>query len=139
MLTRTTTNPPGVRPRPVDKVMSRPVETVAPDTSLRAAATTMIERDVGALPVVDGDGDLVGLLTATDLVALVADGTVHDRVTAGDVARTDVVTTAPDALAADAAATMVDHLIHHLPVAAEGSLVGMVSSLDLAAAVARAR
>ena len=125
-----------MRARFVDDVMSRPVETVAPETPLRTAATTMIERDVGALPVVE-DGDLVGLLTATDLVALVGDGTVHDRVTAGDVGRGDVVTTTPDTPVTDAAATMLDHLIHHLPVTEEGTVVGIVSSMDLAAAVAR--
>ena len=49
------------------------------------------------------------------------------------------MTTTRDAPTADAAATMVEHLIHHLPVVEAGTVVGMVSSLDLAAEVTRAR
>lgn len=132
--------PRGVYTRSVGQVMSRPVETVAPDTSLRAAATTMIERDVGAVVLVDDDDRPVGILTGTDLVALVGVGGVDDDATVEDVARTEMVTTTRDTTAPTAAATMIDSLIHHLPVVDdEGALVGLVSSLDFAAEVARTR
>lgn len=141
----TNTNTPdaqtdGVYTRSVGQVMSRPVETVAPNTSLRAAAATMIERDLGAVVLVDDDDRPVGILTGTDLVALVADGGVDDDATVADVGRTEVVTTTRDTTAPAAAATMIDHLIHHLPVVDdEGAVVGLVSSLDFAAELARTR
>jgi len=52
----------------VEEVMSRDLETVAPDTPLREAAERMLKAKVGCLPVVKPDGSLVGLLSESDLV-----------------------------------------------------------------------
>ena len=43
------------------------VTVIAPDQTLRKAARIMIERSIGALPVVDGDA-LVGIVSIKDLV-----------------------------------------------------------------------
>jgi CBS domain-containing protein len=43
---------------------------VRPDTDLRAAARLMRERKIGALPVTD-DGVVVGILTETDVLAVI--------------------------------------------------------------------
>lgn len=51
---------------PVSAFMSAPVVTIAPDTALADAATTMREEGVKKLPVV-ADDDLVGIVTTTDL------------------------------------------------------------------------
>ena len=48
------------------------VITVTPDTTLQEAAVLAEEQQVGALPVVDKHGNLVGIVTHTDLNALVA-------------------------------------------------------------------
>jgi CBS-domain-containing membrane protein len=53
----------------VAEVMVRDVETVTPETSLAAAARRLIERKIGCLPVVDGAGIMIGLVTETDLLA----------------------------------------------------------------------
>lgn len=50
----------------VGEVMSREVVTVTEDTPLEEAARVMIDRKIGALPVVRGD-DLIGIITETDL------------------------------------------------------------------------
>ncbi len=52
-------------------VMTHHVVTVAPDTDLADAATTMLERDVSRLPVVE-DGRVVGILSRADFVRLLA-------------------------------------------------------------------
>ena len=59
----------------VKEAMSEGVHTTNPDVPLVEAARTMVERKVGCLPVVEGE-DLVGILTETDVVRLVADGKV---------------------------------------------------------------
>ena len=51
----------------VDEVMTQVVITVGPDIPAREAARLMIERQIGALPVVDG-GILIGIVTETDLL-----------------------------------------------------------------------
>jgi acetoin utilization protein AcuB len=53
------------RYRPVETVMSEPVCTVGPDVSLQSAAGILVERRIGALPVLD-EGRLVGIVTTTD-------------------------------------------------------------------------
>ncbi len=57
----------------VKEIMSDEVHTATPDTPVAEAGRFMIERKIGCLPVVDG-GKLVGLVTETDFVRLVAEG-----------------------------------------------------------------
>ena len=53
----------------VDEVMTRDVETVAPDETLASAAHRMVGHKIGCLPVVGPDGAMLGLITETDLLA----------------------------------------------------------------------
>jgi CBS domain-containing protein len=121
----------------VDRIMSRPVETVAPTTSLRDAADEMITHDVGAVVVVDDTNQLEGLLTATDIVLLVRDGEPTPTRPVAEAMHTDVVTTERDAPAREVVDAMVERLIHHVPVVDGTEVVGMVTTLDLAAYLGR--
>lgn len=121
----------------VDQVMSRPVETVGPDTSLTEAADELIRHDVGAVVVVDEAARLRGLLTTTDFVLLFREGPPSTDATVGEHMRSDVVTTTRSAPLSDVAETILDHRIHHVPVVDGDTVVGMVTSLDLAASLAR--
>ena len=51
------------------EVMTGPVITVPPDMELKQAAGLLVEHAIGALPVVE-DGNLVGIVSEADLVAL---------------------------------------------------------------------
>ena len=51
----------------VKEIMTYPVVTISPDTSLAAAAEMIITKGIGCLPVVDGT-TLVGMITKTDLL-----------------------------------------------------------------------
>ncbi len=52
--------------RTVEAVMSAPVHTVGPDEDIEAAARLILSRRISALPVVDVDSSLLGLITTTD-------------------------------------------------------------------------
>jgi CBS domain-containing protein len=52
----------------VEDVMSGELSTIGPDADAMTALQEMQENGVGRLPVVDDDGDLVGLISRTDLV-----------------------------------------------------------------------
>jgi CBS domain-containing protein len=56
----------------VKEVMSEPPITVAPHTSVQEAARLMMEKKIGCLPVLEG-AELVGLVTETDMLKLVAE------------------------------------------------------------------
>ena len=62
--------------RPVSEVMSRNVVTIEPNATLRRAAGVMRGRAVGCLPVID-DGQLVGIVTTSDLLTAIAKGDIH--------------------------------------------------------------
>ena len=51
----------------VKEIMTDPVVTVAPDTSIDEATGLMLQKGIGCLPVVDGKA-LVGIVTKTDLL-----------------------------------------------------------------------
>jgi len=59
---------------PVDvaQIMTRQVVTVGDETPVVDAATVMIERKIGGLPVIDGSGRLLGIITETDLFKVLA-------------------------------------------------------------------
>ena len=51
----------------VDSAMTKSVVTVGPDQDAKEAAALMLDRRIGALPVLDG-GRLIGIITETDLL-----------------------------------------------------------------------
>src|SRR5438046_6591307 len=53
----------------VREVMSTPVSTLRPDDKVEQAADVLAAKKVGALPVVDDDGKLLGILRDDDLIA----------------------------------------------------------------------
>ena len=53
----------------VDDYMTEDVTTTEPDESIQDAAVKMITRQIQHLPVVDGDDEVVGMLSTTDLTA----------------------------------------------------------------------
>ena len=57
----------------VKEAMSAEIQTTAPDMPVADAARVMIERKIGCLPVIE-NGRLVGIVTETDFVRLVAEG-----------------------------------------------------------------
>jgi acetoin utilization protein AcuB len=57
----------------VSEVMHSPVVTVAPGELLVEATQQMIDNRIGGLPVLDTDGQLVGILTETDLLRALID------------------------------------------------------------------
>ena len=57
----------------VKEAMSTEIQTTAPDTPVADAARVMIERKIGCLPVIE-NGKLVGIVTETDFVRLIAEG-----------------------------------------------------------------
>jgi len=115
----------------VGRLMSSPVETVAPETPVQQAATVLLDRDIGSVVVVDDDNGLVGILTTTDFVRITADDTATEA-TVADYMTTDVVTATANGSIVDVAETMVDNGFHHLPVVDdEAGVIGMVTTTDL--------
>ncbi len=57
----------------VEEVMSQPIITIKPETSLREAARIMTKRGIRRLPVVNSSGELVGIITDNDILGVSLD------------------------------------------------------------------
>ena len=64
----------------VSEVMHSPVVTVTPGEPLAEAARQMVDNRIGGLPVLDGSGQLVGILTETDLLRALIDQLTRNSV-----------------------------------------------------------
>jgi len=104
------------------------------------AAGIMASFDIGAVPVTDEDGSLLGLVTDRDLVVRVLAGRLDPHeVHLGDVATKTIVSVTPDMQLSQARDLMAEHQIRRLPVLKDDRLVGIVSLGDLALATASKR
>jgi len=131
--------PSGLERRHVADAMSAGLITCDAATSVRVVAGIMAEARIHCVVVEDlGDRDRPawGLISDLDLVAATAPGAA-DR-TAAEVAATEVIAVATDETLEHAAQLMAEHELTHLiavdPVG--GRPVGILSSLDIAAALA---
>jgi signal-transduction protein with cAMP-binding, CBS, and nucleotidyltransferase domain len=114
----------------VADVMTQASVTDSPADTLRSAAERMWRQQTGSLVVMDGD-QMVGIITERDLLKAIAQGVDVETATVGDMMTRDVVTAYPDEPLRDAARMMAAHWIRHLPVTADGAVVGMLSMRDV--------
>lgn len=139
----------------VQDVLSKDVVAVTVADTVQDALAMMVENRVSALPVVTAKEVCVGILSATDLIALTRDlnddlsqmqvGELNhqwllDQLAAQDFGRrrvdelmTDVIETVrPETTLIEAGRLMLRNRIHRLPVVDdEGHLLGIVSTTDL--------
>jgi CBS domain-containing protein len=109
--------------------MSRNLLGVEPGETITQVAQRMVERNVGAVLVLDG-GRLVGIMTERDLMRAVARGLPGDAVVAEFMTR-DPETIEPDDTTQHAVVLMIHGGFRHLPVVEGDDVVGMLSIRDL--------
>ncbi|HET9955361.1 MAG TPA: CBS domain-containing protein [Polyangiaceae bacterium] len=118
----------------IAEIMTRDVSSCTPHDTLATAAQIMWENDCGAVPVVDRDGKLVGIITDRDLAmaAQLQGVALRESSVASAMAR-DVKCCAPQDTPATVQALMQQHKIRRVPVVdAERRLIGIISLGDLA-------
>lgn len=120
----------------VGQIMTAFPKSLSPDVSIHKAAQVMRDDDIGDIPIVDGLGVLVGIVTDRDIIIkAVADGR------GPDTPIDHCMTRNPDAIAKDttleqAMLVMSQQQIRRLPVVENGRLIGIVSLGDLAESAA---
>jgi CBS domain-containing protein len=133
----------------VREVMSSPAVTVGPETTVKQATRLLDEHRITAMPVVDRDGHLAGVVSEADVLreSVPPDRRAHEQtvelsVPAAHLAVSDVmthlpITVTPDDDLSDAVELMTETQVKSLPVVAFGRVVGMVSRRDVIAVLAR--
>ncbi len=125
----------------VENIMTRSVLTAEEGSKITHIAGLMQARRIRHLPVVDAEGNLVGILSHRDVqkaspsdITTLSAGEVNyllSRLTAKDIMHRDTITCPPDTLVEDAASLMREKTIGCLPVVDGGKLVGIITSVDL--------
>lgn len=106
--------------------------TIEPDAPLKNAVDALSEYDIGALVVVDADGEVVGLLAERDVVRTLSDrgaGGLDDAVRS--VMSTEVLTCTPQDGVKELMEVVTRRRVRHLPVLEDRGLNGMISIGDL--------
>jgi CBS domain-containing protein len=109
--------------------MSRDLLRAEPTEAITQVAQRMVERNLGAVLVLDG-GRLLGIMTERDIMRAVARG-LHGDAVVGDYMSKDPETIEPDDSMQHAAVLMIHGGFRHLPVVERDSVVGILSIRDL--------
>jgi CBS domain-containing protein len=136
-----------------DDIMRRRVLTVSPDTDIHEVAKKLADYGISAMPVVDAERHIVGMISEGDLMRLPETGTerrpswwlrfladnkeqaaqyikTHGH-HAKDVMTRKVVTVSEETSIQDIAKILEEHRIKRVPVVRDGKLVGIVSRANL--------
>jgi CBS domain-containing protein len=115
---------------PVGELANRDVVTARTGIAILDAVRSMSVRRTGALVIVDGDDNPVGILTGTDLRdrVLASQKNLLDPVS--DIMSAPIVMVDGTDLCFEALMKMMSHEVHHLLVMDAGSLTGIVSNHD---------
>jgi len=118
----------------VADVMTRRPRYATPDTPLAEVAQIMETENVGAVPLIDDQDRLVGMVTDRDIVVrAIAKGKDTRGMQASAAASQELVVVSPDQNLDEALQLMALHQVRRLPVVAEGDrLVGIVAQADVA-------
>ncbi|MCC6792097.1 MAG: CBS domain-containing protein [Thermomicrobiales bacterium] len=106
------------------ELMTREVVTASPETPVGDRARRLLEHQIGGMPVVDGGGTLVGMVSGFDVISKA--GT-----TTAEIMSRGVVSVTEESGVGDVVGLMGLHGIRRVPVVANGRIVGIISRSDL--------
>ena len=122
----------------VKDFMSANLVTLSPSMPILDAARQLVENRISGAPVVDRQGNLVGLLSEKDCMRIALHAGYHSEA-AGTVAEymhTDVRTVDAERSIVDVAMMFIDDGYRRYPVMKNGRLVGQISRRDVLKALA---
>jgi CBS domain-containing protein len=133
----------------IGEIMTTGVVTVRRETAIKEVASLLVERRINAVPVVEQDQRLVGIVSEGDLIRLergpdplqhaIPGRYRHEPMPAiaGDVMSHKVIALQEEADVGEAARLMVERRIKQIPVVRDGRVVGIVARRDLLRVLAR--
>jgi CBS domain-containing protein len=127
----------------VSELMQTHVRTVTPDALVSEVVVSLADGHVSALPVVDGGGRMLGVVSSTDVLTAEAEATdqrarteLVDETEVQEIMTVPARTITPDADVREAARQMLYGDVHRLFVAVDDRLLGVISTTDIVRAVA---
>jgi CIC family chloride channel protein len=124
----------------VGRAMTRDFPTVPPAMPVAELLSQLRDTGLHGFPVVDKDDSLVGMVTLSDIEAMMAEGDVSD-LTVGDIASKSIVVAYPDEYVHDVFVRLGTREVGRIPVVARNNpkrLLGVLQRQDVLAAYAKA-
>ncbi|HMK65588.1 MAG TPA: CBS domain-containing protein [Thermodesulfobacteriota bacterium] len=143
-------------------IMTREVITVTPDKPVSEVAQILMDQRISGVPVVNADGDLMGIVCESDIIdqtkklhiptvvnlmgyiIFLESGKKFEKemkkmigLTAGDIMTSPVKSVTPETSIEEIATLMSEGHIHSIPVIEGSSLVGIVGKKDIVNSLAR--
>ena len=116
--------------------LKRVIITCRPEDTIETAATVLATNHIGAMPVRDANGRIIGMFSERDIIrAFSQRGREVQRLLVGDVMATKLIVCAPEDAMVTARKLMKANRIRHLPVMEDGHLVGLLSISDALEAI----
>lgn len=117
----------------VKDFMARRLVTFAPNTNVVTAMNEFLEKKISGAPVVDEDGQMVGILSEVDLMQVVVQDSYYDESVGivSEYMRTDVDTIDAEMDIYTLAEKFVKEHRRRYPVVQDGRLVGQISRRDV--------
>ena len=116
--------------------VKRIIITCRPEDTIETAATLLATNRIGAMPVRDAGGRIVGMFSERDIIrAFSQSGADVALLLVGDLMAKRLIACAPDDLMVTARKLMKVNQIRHLPVMEDGHLVGLLSISDALEAI----
>ena len=116
-------------------VMNTPIVAASPNASAREIALYMLLGGFSGVPIADGSGSLVGIVTELDLIRALRMGKPLEHVSVTDIMTRDVVTVDVSTPVEEIMTIFECEHILRVPVMREGKIVGIVSRPDLLRAI----
>ncbi len=113
------------------KIKGRPVITIGPDETLHAAIQNLVENNIGALPVCNASGTLVGIVSERDLLREYGQCSDSKKIKIADVMTTGVVIGVIEDDLDYVMNTMKQKGIRHIPIMDGAKLVNIISARDI--------
>jgi CBS domain-containing protein len=117
-------------------VMTQDVISVMESAPLKQVAQMFVERKITGAPVVNRDGELVGVISETDIIRKTNNIGAWSPTTAGQIMTKPAVTVAPDDTLQRVCEMMYERRIHRVIVADETRIRGVLTSMDILRAIA---
>ncbi|GAB4271213.1 MAG: CBS domain-containing protein [Candidatus Promineifilaceae bacterium] len=105
--------------------------TITPEQTIKTAVKQLVERNIGALLVVDDNGNLVGILSERDIIRWSSQTDDVLKMSVAEVMTRNVVTGLPQDDLMSVANTMTERRFRHLPIMDGGKLIGIISIGDV--------
>jgi CBS domain-containing protein len=112
-------------------VMSTRLIAVRPEEPLKEVARILVRNRIGGVPVTDGEGHVLGIVSESDLQPTHEGAPLRPVRMAADVMTRPAVTLTEDDTVTQAARVLQRHRIKRAPVLRQGVLVGMITRSDL--------